>query len=61
MDDQTFYGATLHIEYCPNFETVDETREKLLERIRVVEERSENKKRQLKEVEEEEEKESVKL
>lgn len=37
LDDWSFYGGVLHICYAPEFETVQETREKLWERRRIVE------------------------
>ena len=36
MDDQPFFGRQLHIYYAPEFETVEETREKLQERRKVI-------------------------
>lgn len=36
MDNKSFFGGVLHICYAPEFETVDDTREKLQERQRVV-------------------------
>ena len=36
MDDQPFFGRQLHICYAPEFETVEETREKLQERRKVI-------------------------
>lgn len=32
MDEQSFFGGLLHVCYAPEFETVEETREKLEER-----------------------------
>ncbi|XP_053373435.1 uncharacterized protein LOC123530991 [Mercenaria mercenaria] len=40
LDDWSFYGGVLHVCYAPEFETVQETREKLRERRRVVEAKS---------------------
>jgi hypothetical protein len=37
FDDWSFFGGILHVCYAPEFETVQETREKLRERRRVVE------------------------
>ncbi|XP_031552909.1 uncharacterized protein LOC116290067 [Actinia tenebrosa] len=36
MDNKSFFGGVIHVCYAPEFETVDETREKLQERQRVV-------------------------
>jgi len=36
MDDQPFFGSQLHICCAPEFETVEETREKLQERRKVI-------------------------
>ena len=37
FDDWSFFGSILHVCYAPEFETVQETREKLRDRRRVVE------------------------
>ena len=37
LDNRSFFGGILHIAYAPEFETVEETREKLIDRRRVVE------------------------
>ncbi|KAL4221952.1 RNA-binding protein 48 [Mactra antiquata] len=39
LDDWSFYGGVLHVCYAPEYETIDETREKLRERQRFVESR----------------------
>ena len=36
MDDQPFFSKQLHICYAPEYETVDETRQKLQERRKVI-------------------------
>ena len=36
MDDQPFFSKQLHIFYTPEYETVDETRQKLQERRKVI-------------------------
>ncbi|XP_070566455.1 uncharacterized protein [Ptychodera flava] len=36
LDDRSFFGGVLHVSYAPEYETVQETREKLQERIRYV-------------------------
>lgn len=36
MDNKSFFGEVLHLCYAPEFETVNEAREKLQERQRVV-------------------------
>ncbi|XP_005089640.1 uncharacterized protein LOC101864660 [Aplysia californica] len=36
LDDYSFFGGALHVCYAPEYETVSETREKLLDRRRVV-------------------------
>lgn len=38
-EDNSFYGQRVIITYAPDFETVDETRDKLLEWMRVVKEK----------------------
>lgn len=32
LDDRSFFGKNLHVSYAPEFESVEETREKLQER-----------------------------
>ena len=32
LDDRSFFGKSLHVSYAPEFESVEETREKLRER-----------------------------
>ncbi len=39
MDEGVFYGQVVRVEYAPEWESVEETREKLGERARVVEEK----------------------
>ncbi|ORY06353.1 hypothetical protein K493DRAFT_23917, partial [Basidiobolus meristosporus CBS 931.73] len=36
LDDYVFFGSPLQIRYCPEYETVEDTREKLIDRRRVV-------------------------
>ena len=36
MDDQPFFSKQLHICYAPEYETVEETRQKLQERRKVI-------------------------
>ena len=36
LDDYSFYGGSLHVSYAPEYESVNETREKLQERRKVV-------------------------
>ena len=37
LDNRSFFGGILHVAYGPEFESVEETREKLMDRKRVVE------------------------
>ena len=32
MDDHSFYGGFLHVTYAPEYETIQDTREKLQQR-----------------------------
>ena len=41
FDDRNFLGANLHICYAPEFETIDDLREKLDERRKIVQHKSE--------------------
>jgi len=36
LDNRSFFGGILHVCYAPEFETVDDTREKLQERRKVI-------------------------
>ena len=36
LDNRSFFGGILHVSYAAEFETVDDTREKLRERRRVI-------------------------
>ncbi|KAK9720624.1 hypothetical protein K7432_004003 [Basidiobolus ranarum] len=36
LDDYVFFGTPLQIRYCPEYETVEDTREKLLDRRKIV-------------------------
>ncbi len=36
LDDWNFYGNNLHVFYAPEFETIDDVREKLKERREIV-------------------------
>lgn len=36
LDDKSFFGGILHVCYAPEFETLDDTREKLQERRKVI-------------------------
>jgi len=36
LDNKSFFGGILHVCYAPEFETVDDTREKLQERRKAI-------------------------
>lgn len=36
LDNRSFFGKQLHISYAPEFETVQDTREKIQQRRRVI-------------------------
>lgn len=36
LDNRSFFGGILHVCYAPEFETVDDTREKLQERRKII-------------------------
>ena len=36
LDMRSFYGGMLHVCYAPEYETVDDTRQKLIERRKIV-------------------------
>lgn len=36
LDERSFFGGLLHVCYAPEYETVEDTREKLLDRRRYV-------------------------
>ena len=36
LDNKSFFGGILHVCYAPEFETVNDTREKLQERRKVI-------------------------
>ena len=36
LDDQSFYGGVLHVCYAPEYETVQDTREKLQDRRKAI-------------------------
>ena len=37
LDNRSFFGGILHVSYAPEYESVEETREKLMNRKRVIE------------------------
>jgi hypothetical protein len=37
LDNRSFFGKNLHVSYAPEFESVQDTREKLQQRRRVIE------------------------
>ena len=36
LDETPFYGARLHVRYAPEYETVEDVRDKLLDRRRTI-------------------------
>ena len=36
LDDRPFYGGVLHVSYAPEYESVDDTRQKLQDRRKAV-------------------------